>query len=49
MMWNPAAAQVAGENRLALVIGNATYKSSPLTNHVNDARLMELRFELMAP
>jgi uncharacterized caspase-like protein len=41
MMWNPAAAQVAGENRLALVIGNATYKSSPLTNPVNDARLME--------
>ena len=37
----PASAQLLGENRLALVIGNATYKSSPLTNPVNDARLME--------
>ena len=37
----PAYAQLASENRLALVIGNATYKSSPLTNPVNDARLIE--------
>ena len=37
----PVSAQVLNENRLALVIGNATYKSSPLTNPVNDARLME--------
>jgi hypothetical protein len=29
------------EARHALVIGNATYKSSPLANPVNDARLME--------
>lgn len=38
----PAAfAQPAGENRLALVIGNAAYRNSPLVNPVNDARLME--------
>lgn len=29
------------ESRLALLIGNATYKSSPLSNPVNDVRLME--------
>ena len=29
------------ESRLALIIGNASYKSSPLSNPVNDARLME--------
>jgi hypothetical protein len=29
------------ESRLALIIGNSGYKSSPLTNPVNDARLME--------
>lgn len=33
--------QVQGESRLALLIGNATYKSSPLKNPVNDVRLME--------
>ena len=32
------AAQSAGEKRVALVIGNAAYKSSPLINPVNDAR-----------
>ena len=32
---------VASEPRLALVIGNASYRSSPLANPVNDARLME--------
>ena len=31
---------VSGEQRVALVIGNGTYKSSPLTNPVNDARAM---------
>ncbi|MEO5671089.1 MAG: caspase family protein, partial [Ramlibacter sp.] len=31
----------AGEPRLALVIGNAAYRVSPLANPVNDARLME--------
>ncbi len=36
-----AHAQVQGESRLALLIGNATYKSSPLKNPVNDVRLME--------
>ena len=34
---NPA----ANEPRLALLIGNSTYKSSPLANPVNDVRLME--------
>jgi len=33
--------QVQSENRLALLIGNASYKSSPLKNPVNDVRLME--------
>jgi hypothetical protein len=40
----PAFAQAADatkvERRLALVIGNSTYKSSPLKNAANDARLM---------
>lgn len=34
---NPA----ANEPRLALLIGNSTYRSSPLSNPVNDVRLME--------
>ncbi len=34
-------AQVQGESRLALLIGNGNYKSSPLKNPVNDVRLME--------
>ena len=29
-----------GEQRVALVIGNSAYKSSPLTNPINDARAM---------
>ncbi|MEO5374786.1 MAG: SUMF1/EgtB/PvdO family nonheme iron enzyme [Alphaproteobacteria bacterium] len=33
-------AQSPGERRVALVIGNATYASSPLANPVNDARAM---------
>lgn len=40
--WLPVIAFAAAESRLALVIGNAAYKSSPLANPVNDARLMEL-------
>jgi Caspase domain len=36
-----ANAQVQDESRLALLIGNANYKSSPLQNPVNDVRLME--------
>jgi uncharacterized caspase-like protein len=32
---------VAPEPRLALLIGNAAYKASPLRNPVNDVRLME--------
>ena len=40
------------EQRIALVIGNATYKASPLKNPVNDAqdvaaRLKSLGFEVM--
>lgn len=35
------AAWANSEPRLALIIGNASYKSSPLNNPVNDARLME--------
>ncbi len=34
-------AQDPAEHRLALVIGNANYRNAPLTNPVNDARLME--------
>jgi Caspase domain len=34
-------AQGGTESRLALVIGNASYKSAPLLNPVNDARLIE--------
>jgi hypothetical protein len=46
------AAGAATDARVALVIGNATYKSSPLKNPVNDARaigraLQELGFEVM--
>ncbi len=36
-----ASAQPATESRLALVIGNSSYKQSPLPNAVPDARLME--------
>ncbi|HSV53260.1 MAG TPA: caspase family protein [Burkholderiaceae bacterium] len=36
-----AGAQAMAEHRLALVIGNASYRNSPLVNPVNDARLME--------
>lgn len=36
-----AAAQTNPEARLALIIGNASYNSSPLSNPVNDARLMD--------
>jgi uncharacterized protein YgiM (DUF1202 family) len=43
----------APEKRVALVIGNATYKDSPLKNPANDARLMagklrELGFDVIA-
>jgi hypothetical protein len=45
-------AKAAKSNRAALVIGNAAYKTSPLTNPVNDARdiarsLRELGFEVV--
>lgn len=42
LLWSQAAlAQAAPEPKLALLIGNAAYKSSPLRNPVNDVRLME--------
>ena len=34
-------AYASTEQRLALLIGNSAYKSSPLLNPVNDVRLME--------
>jgi uncharacterized caspase-like protein len=47
LAWHAKAAQeqktldqVAGERRMALVIGNSAYKFSPLKNPVNDARAM---------
>ena len=36
-------AQPGSEQRLALVIGNSDYRSSPLTNPVNDARAMAIQ------
>lgn len=39
-LWLPCA-YAETESRLALLIGNASYKSSPLSNPVNDVRLME--------
>ena len=36
-------AQPGNEQRLALVIGNSDYKSSPLANPVNDARAMAIQ------
>src|SRR5262245_22712051 len=47
----PAPAADSGENRLALIIGNANYKDAPLANPVNDAQavgktLNELGFQV---
>lgn len=39
------AAQIPAEPRLALVIGNSTYRESPLTNPVNDARAMTAKLQ----
>ena len=41
LLGRESRAQTASESRLALVIGNASYKNSPLTKPVNDARLLE--------
>ena len=41
MVLSAHAAWANTESRLALIIGNASYKSSPLRNPVNDVRLME--------
>jgi uncharacterized caspase-like protein len=40
LLWLVCSASFAGEQRLALVIGNASYRTDPLDNPVNDARLV---------
>jgi uncharacterized caspase-like protein len=40
LLWLACSAAFAGEQRLALVIGNAAYRVDPLDNPVNDARLV---------
>ncbi len=37
----------SGDKRVALVIGNAAYKSGPLVNPVNDARAMASRLRTL--
>ena len=39
-LWHSGSAFAAAEQRIALVIGNGAYENAPLTNPVNDARLM---------
>jgi WD40 repeat protein len=39
------AAPIVKEQRLALVVGNSTYKDSPLINPVNDARAMTIKLQ----
>ena len=51
-VWVQAADLPATDAKIALVIGNSAYKSSPLINPVNDARaisrsLKELGFEVL--
>ena len=41
--WCSQALAQPQETRVALVIGNGSYKSSPLKNPVNDARDMALK------
>ncbi|MFC0168159.1 caspase family protein [Pseudoduganella danionis] len=41
----PETVPMGNEQRLALVIGNSTYKSSPLTNPTNDARAMAIKLQ----
>jgi hypothetical protein len=40
LLFTITATEAAAEDRIALVIGNAAYKQSPLINPVNDARAM---------
>jgi uncharacterized caspase-like protein len=40
LLWLVCSAVIAGEQRIALVIGNAAYRADPLDNPVNDARLV---------
>ena len=51
-VWAQAADSPATDSRIALVVGNGAYKTSPLNNPVNDARaitrsLKELGFEVL--
>ena len=39
-LWHSGSAFAAAEPRVALVIGNSAYEEAPLSNPVNDARLM---------
>ena len=41
----PVIGPMSSEQRVALVIGNANYKTSPLTNPTNDARAMAIRLQ----
>ncbi|MRV70864.1 hypothetical protein GJ700_03910 [Duganella sp. FT92W] len=41
----PEMVAMGAEQRLALVIGNAAYKSSPLINPLNDARAMAIKLQ----
>ena len=45
---NPATAVYSAQNRVALVIGNGSYRNAPLRNPVNDARLMRNLFNMIA-
>lgn len=45
--FNPSLLQAATEQRIALVIGNSAYSSSPLKNPVNDATDMAISLQKM--
>lgn len=45
VIFSPAVVMAATFDRVALVIGNAAYKESPLSNPVNDARAMVAALE----
>lgn len=47
LAWTLGASPALSAKRIALVIGNSAYKSAPLANPVNDARLMALTLRKM--
>ncbi|MEP7085521.1 MAG: caspase family protein [Betaproteobacteria bacterium] len=51
LCWLPALAGaydiVSGENRIALVIGNASYRTAPLRNPVNDAQAVAAALKVL--